>query len=161
MSTAARAPEPFGSWLQREMEKRKLTQTQLADKSGVERSQLNRALNGHRDPTADHVEWIATALGLPLEQVLKEVVLPLNTLRILERYADYERELHAMKREVTMMRAQLIRLAMTPIGAGGCRSVRRSHPRPNRSTVIQSGGSGSPQVPESNESHSLMNAEEK
>ncbi len=61
----------FGLWLQREREKRGLTQAKLATKAGLNRAVINKIENGQSTPTPDTLQAIADALGIPDEIIFR------------------------------------------------------------------------------------------
>jgi transcriptional regulator with XRE-family HTH domain len=52
-------------------EQRRLTQEQLAEKSGVSRTYLARLETGHHDPTVSMLEKLAKALGVKVGRLLE------------------------------------------------------------------------------------------
>ncbi|OFX24395.1 MAG: hypothetical protein A2V77_07990 [Anaeromyxobacter sp. RBG_16_69_14] len=58
------------------MQARGMTQTTLAIRAGIERTNLNRFLNGHRAMSLDELAWIAEALGTAIEDLAAEAALP-------------------------------------------------------------------------------------
>lgn len=70
----------FARRLRRELERRKWTQTALATKTGIERSELNRLVNGKRDPRGQEIGWLSAAFDMEPEELLEEVdVMELET----------------------------------------------------------------------------------
>lgn len=63
----------FGARLTKLMEQAGLSQTELAKKTGIERSALNRLVNDKREPRPEEVEWIAVALGTQASQLVEGV----------------------------------------------------------------------------------------
>jgi transcriptional regulator with XRE-family HTH domain len=53
----------FNDWLRRELKARRMTQRQLADRSGVDHSTISRLLSGDRVPSLATVLKLARALG--------------------------------------------------------------------------------------------------
>lgn len=70
------------------MRERGLTQTALAKRSGVDRSDLNRIINGHRSPRAPEVPLLAAVLGVSAEELLAGVELSDSYPRELEQVND-------------------------------------------------------------------------
>lgn len=67
--------ENFGERLGRLMRERGFTQSSLAAKVGVDRTQLNRTISGKRDPRPDEVAWLAQGLNVPLDVLLDGIEL--------------------------------------------------------------------------------------
>ena len=61
-TTSSRA---FNQWLQVQLRARKLTQRQLAQKSGVDHSTISRLMSGNRVPSLLTATRIAHGLGMP------------------------------------------------------------------------------------------------
>lgn len=59
----------FGEWLQKELEKREWSQTDLSRRSGVSTSQITRLIKGERGVRDETLYALATALHLPPEKV--------------------------------------------------------------------------------------------
>lgn len=68
--------ESIGARLKKLMLARNITQTALAQRSGIDRSDLNRIVNERRDPRYDELVWICEVLQTPLDEVLSKVELP-------------------------------------------------------------------------------------
>jgi transcriptional regulator with XRE-family HTH domain len=60
-------PRAFNQWLQVQLRARKLTQRQLAQKSGVDHSTISRLVRGDRIPSLRTVTLLARSLGMPHE----------------------------------------------------------------------------------------------
>lgn len=58
------ASRSFGERVKALMQQKGLSQTDLAQKTGMDRSELNRTLNDKRSPRLDEIVWIATTLGV-------------------------------------------------------------------------------------------------
>jgi transcriptional regulator with XRE-family HTH domain len=72
----------FSRWLQDEMNKRGLNQSQLAKLAGVTRSAINGVISGVRGPGSDLCVGLARALKLPPEDVFRAAgLLPPETKR--------------------------------------------------------------------------------
>jgi len=85
--------ESLGQRMKRILSKRAMTQTQLAIRSGVDRSTLNRILNDKRVPSADELGWIATALETTVEDLMEEVAVTEPLRRRLGKMTELGREL--------------------------------------------------------------------
>jgi len=72
--------ETLADRIRRLMEEKGLNQASLSDKSGVPRSELNRALNDHRQFRAEELAWLSTALGTDVDALLKNVEIPPDVL---------------------------------------------------------------------------------
>lgn len=70
--SSSRAAENFRRYLEREMEERQLSQSQIAEMSGVYQSNLSALLAGKRGLSFDTAERIAVALDLPLETMIAD-----------------------------------------------------------------------------------------
>jgi transcriptional regulator with XRE-family HTH domain len=64
------AKEMFGQRLKRLLTDRALSQTELAAHSRIERTELNRLVNGKRDPKPYEIGWLAEALGCTTKELL-------------------------------------------------------------------------------------------
>ncbi|ACY14059.1 helix-turn-helix domain-containing protein [Haliangium ochraceum] len=63
----------FGDRLVSFLEKRELSQTELAKMAGIERSTLNRLANNKREPRTEEVEWLAAALKISVDELVAGV----------------------------------------------------------------------------------------
>ncbi len=63
----------FGSWLQSALDKRGWNQSELSRRSGISTGQISRLINGSRQPGLDNLTAIAEALGIPPENILREI----------------------------------------------------------------------------------------
>ena len=61
----------FGSWLLDEIEERKWSQADLAEKAGVTNATISRLVNGTRNPGPDLAKKLADALNYPPEFVFR------------------------------------------------------------------------------------------
>jgi transcriptional regulator with XRE-family HTH domain len=61
----------FSEWLTSELQTRKMSQTELAKKSGVTPAQISRILSGQRGAESKTLYAIATALKIPPEEVFQ------------------------------------------------------------------------------------------
>lgn len=59
------APRTFNQWLQTQLKARKLTQRQLAQKSGVDHSTISRLMREDRVPSLQTATLLARGLGIP------------------------------------------------------------------------------------------------
>lgn len=57
--------QPFSEWLRLQLKARKMTQRQLAQKSGVDHSTVSRLLRGDRIPSLRTANLLAHSLGMP------------------------------------------------------------------------------------------------
>lgn len=76
--------ETFGARLKRLMGARGITQTQLAERTGIDRSVLNRLANGKAQPRAEHVAWLAPVLELTPEELMRDLDLAPESRRALD-----------------------------------------------------------------------------
>lgn len=86
-ATRIEKPQMFGDRLKRVMEEKGISQTELARRIPLERSELNRTLNNKRTPRGDEIGWIAGALGVRPELLLEgiEMSLPADVQRTIAR----------------------------------------------------------------------------
>lgn len=61
----------FSEWLRAEIEKRGMTQADLARAAGVSKPHVSLVLNGERNPGMDFLEGVAKALRLPIDEVYR------------------------------------------------------------------------------------------
>ncbi len=54
---------PFSEWLRIRLKARKMSQRQLAERSGIHHSTISRLVSGERSPTLDTVTKLADVLG--------------------------------------------------------------------------------------------------
>lgn len=66
----AEGPETFGSRLRELMGESEISQSALAAKVGIDRSDINRMVNDKRQPRPEEVGWLAQALGTTAEALL-------------------------------------------------------------------------------------------
>ena len=69
MSDQDAAQSAFGAWLTAAMQERNLSQADLARRLGVDAAQLSRWRRGLVTPSVNHLQGIATALGVPREDL--------------------------------------------------------------------------------------------
>lgn len=65
--------EDFAQRIKRLIDERGISQTELAPLSRIERSELNRIVNGKRDPRPYEIGWLAEALGVSTKELLKDI----------------------------------------------------------------------------------------
>jgi transcriptional regulator with XRE-family HTH domain len=63
--------DKFSNWLQQELSSRKWDQAELTRYGGVTASQVSRIIAGQRKPGVGACRAIATALGLPPEEIFR------------------------------------------------------------------------------------------
>jgi transcriptional regulator with XRE-family HTH domain len=61
----------FADWLEKELTKSKLSQSDLAREAGVTRAAINGILTGARGPGIDLLNGIAKALHIPVEEIYR------------------------------------------------------------------------------------------
>jgi len=71
----------FSEWLEKELEKRDMSQSELARQAGVTRAAINGVLTGARGPGIDLCNGIAQAFKLPPEEVYRAAGIPLSPER--------------------------------------------------------------------------------
>ncbi|MFN3202445.1 MAG: helix-turn-helix domain-containing protein [Bradymonadia bacterium] len=75
----------LGTRLKGILKERGRSQTWLAEKTGIDRSEINRILNGRKAPRGEHLRWMATALGMDVDQLVGDAQIPQETVREAER----------------------------------------------------------------------------
>ena len=65
LGPARPAPRTFNHWLQAQLKARRLTQRQLAQRSGVDHSTISRLMRGDRVPSLHTATLLARGLGIP------------------------------------------------------------------------------------------------
>lgn len=105
--------EPFGKRLNRLMESKNLNQTQFAEKVGIDRTQLNRTINGKRKPKPQECEWYAEVLGedvqvlvenTDLSKPLADKVVKMATRQSEQIHSAINRAVEAEAREAALKR---------------------------------------------------------
>lgn len=61
---------PLGAWIASMLRSRRWTQTDLAERMGVDQSMISKWVRGARNPDIPRCESIARAFGVPPEEVL-------------------------------------------------------------------------------------------
>jgi len=61
----------FGSWLAVQLKLQGITQTELAERIGVQPPQVSRIISGQRSPTVDLLISISDALRIPREETFR------------------------------------------------------------------------------------------
>ena len=61
----------FSEWLQGEMEKLDMSQADLARRSRISKAYISRIINNQREPSAEILVLLASALNLPSEEVFR------------------------------------------------------------------------------------------
>ena len=64
----------FSEWLQNEMNERRISQSELARLSGLNRAIISKVVNSETEPTVNTIEALARGLGLPPEHVFLAVI---------------------------------------------------------------------------------------
>ena len=115
----------FNDWIRRELKARRMTQRQLAQRSGVNHSTIARLLSGDRTPSLKTVLKLATALGgLPPDAAPHELDRPSEhhpiahveyALRADDRLS--EREVRQLMDHYLALRAQAGSTARTSLDA--------------------------------------------
>jgi transcriptional regulator with XRE-family HTH domain len=90
------------------MQSRGMTQTALALKAGIDRTDLNRFLNGHRGASLEELRWIAEALGLAVEELASDVTLPENAREALGCFGTTLKKLRQAEAERDEARARIV-----------------------------------------------------
>lgn len=66
----------LGDRLKSILKERGKSQTWLSEKTGIDRSEINRIINGRKAPRGEHLRWMATALGMDITEMVGEATLP-------------------------------------------------------------------------------------
>lgn len=61
----------FSNWLEGEITKVGWTQAELARRSGISKAYISRLINKQREPSAEILKLLASALNLPNEEVFR------------------------------------------------------------------------------------------
>jgi len=61
----------FGIWLKLQLEEQDMTQSELAEKIGVQPPQISRIISGERGPTTETLIKMADALRMPREKIFR------------------------------------------------------------------------------------------
>lgn len=75
----------LGNRLKAILRERGKSQTWLAEKTGIDRSEINRILNGRKAPRGEHLRWMATALGMDVQQMVGDARMPEETVHEVQR----------------------------------------------------------------------------
>jgi transcriptional regulator with XRE-family HTH domain len=70
------------------MDAQGLNQTQLASRSGIERSTVNRLINGKARPQRAQVGWLATTLGVDVDELTAGAELSADARRAIEQVRE-------------------------------------------------------------------------
>jgi transcriptional regulator with XRE-family HTH domain len=115
----------FGDRLKQLMAARGFNQSKLARRSGVERTVINRMINGKAKPKHEYVEWMARALEVDTLELLLHTDLSDELRRIadklleaLGRIDELEREREAALCRARQLEGEVRRLRL----AGGSRA---------------------------------------
>lgn len=68
--------ESLGERIKRLMNARGLNQTSLAQRAGIERTEVNRIINGRRAPREHEVAYLCTVLQVPLDELFDGIEAP-------------------------------------------------------------------------------------
>lgn len=74
----------FGNRIRRIRRQRKLTQEQVSDKAGINPKYLGEIERGIKNPTALVVSSLATALGVPICEIISKEGCPIREIRSAE-----------------------------------------------------------------------------
>ena len=86
-------PFDFGAWLKSSRQSRRLSQSDLATSAGMTASYLSRIESGDRQPSSDHLNGLATALGLdPVNLHLRAGLIPPEILVRIQRSPETIRQ---------------------------------------------------------------------
>ena len=110
--TGSSKREPFASRLRRlAKEKGYENQTLLSDKTGIDRTRINRLLNGHGKPQDYEIAIFAQMFGISQEDLLDGVEIPQSLVRSFERHRELlQRTLDAERgRDEATARADALR----------------------------------------------------
>lgn len=96
----------FGDKLRALLEEKGLTQSAFAKSVGMERSELNRTINGKRQPKPHEIEWFAEALGMSVDELVEGVELPGPLVRSREELQKLVQRVFAAEAEMDKARAE-------------------------------------------------------
>jgi transcriptional regulator with XRE-family HTH domain len=99
--------DTVGQRIARLMKAKGLNQSTLAKRSGIHRTEVNRIVNDRREPRQDELAWLAQTLGVTVEQVLDDVVLPEGARKTLAVFEDAARRAEAAYSERDEIAARL------------------------------------------------------
>ena len=86
-------PFDFGAWLKSSRQSRRLSQSELATHAGMTASYLSRIESGDRQPSSDHLNGLATELGLdPVNLHLRAGLIPPEILVRIQRLPETIRQ---------------------------------------------------------------------
>jgi len=86
---------------------RGLSQTDLATKTGIDRTELNRLVNGRRHARLEEIGWIAEALGVGIEELVGDLKLPDDLRRALGHFGPLAGRVLRSEGERDKARAQM------------------------------------------------------
>ncbi|MBV69709.1 MAG: GTP cyclohydrolase I FolE2 [Myxococcales bacterium] len=96
VSPTKRTRFSFGRWLKQQRTERHLSQSELAIQLGVTSSFLSRIESDERQPSAEHLELMATILGLSTETVmLRAGVVPDTILQLVQENPERLKQLYS------------------------------------------------------------------
>ena len=96
ISKTKQSPFSFGRWLKQQRKERHLSQSDLALHLGVTASFLSRIESDERQPSAEHLELMATLLGLPAEtMMLRAGVVPDHILQRVQAHPERLKQLYS------------------------------------------------------------------
>lgn len=95
---APKTSEAFGERVARLMKAKGLSQTALAKRTGIERTQLNRLIRGHRQPHTDEIAWLAEALAVSPPELLDGIELPPKVQKAIDEFRELARRVLAAER---------------------------------------------------------------
>jgi transcriptional regulator with XRE-family HTH domain len=99
--------ESLGQRIAKLMAERGVSQTAFATKTGIDRSELNRIVNGKRRPKPHELAWIAGALSISVDDLLGGTKLPVEVRRSVTQFEEVARRVLAAESERDAARAQL------------------------------------------------------
>ncbi len=99
--------DSMGSRIKALLQARGVSQSELATKSGVDRAELNRLVNGRRQARLEEIGWIAEALGVGVEELVGDLELPADLRRALGHFGDLARRMLHVEGERDDARARL------------------------------------------------------
>ncbi len=90
-----------------------ITQTALAERTGIDRADLNRLINGRRGPRADEIRWLAEVFKMTPAELVAGVELPARAEESLAAFADLEARAADGQQRAEMAEAKLAQLEST------------------------------------------------
>lgn len=105
-----RKTSELGSRVRTLLSDRGVTQTELAERTGIDRAELNRLINGRRSPRSDEIQRLADALGVATTELVVGVELTARAEESLAAFAKLEAKAAEGQQRAEVAEARLARL---------------------------------------------------